>query len=61
DRKFYSIVKVQVPSLHHLLVVCNHNAKTPGRKDAKDIRESAAHSRVIQLVNSFCHEFHASS
>ena len=32
------------------------NAKTPGRRDAKDIRESAAHSRVIQLVNSFCHE-----
>ena len=32
------------------------NAKTPGRKDAKDIRESAAHSRVVQPVNSFCHE-----
>ena len=30
------------------------HAKTPGRKDAKDIRESAAHSRVVQLVNSLC-------
>ena len=30
------------------------NAKTPGRKDAKDIRESAAHSRVVQPVNSLC-------
>ena len=33
------------------------NAGTPGRRDAKDIRESAAHSRVVQPVNSLSANF----